>query len=119
MIAVIPNDVAARWRLLSSQEEQVAGVLIGDALSMIRSRWPDFESRAEPSEIVRVVAGMVKRAMIGSESEGLESQTQVGGPFSQTTRFANPAGALYLTAEDRFLFEPEARTPRARVGWLA
>lgn len=118
------TDVAARWRALSSTEEPVASVLLGDASDIIRSRWADVDSRIavgtlSADSVRRVVALMVKRALIHLESDGLESRTESVGPFSTADKYANPQGNLYLTAEDVRLFEPAGYKVAARMGWLA
>lgn len=117
-------DVAARWRPLTDTEQAVADVLIGDASAMVRSRWPDVDQRVESgalaeADVLRVVAAMVKRAMINGPVEGVEQQSQAAGPFSLSQRFTNPNANLYFTAEDLRLFDPEGARTRAVVGWLA
>lgn len=117
-------DVAARWRTLTSAETTVATTLAADASDMIRTRWADVDARiasgAMSSDSVRrVVANMVKRAMIAGDAEGLESRTQTAGPFGVSDKFANPTANLYFTADDLRLFEPQEYAKRARVGWLA
>lgn len=112
-----PSDVAARWRPLTSDQEAVAAVLIEDASSMIRSRWPQVDARLAAgtltdADVTRVVAGMVKRAMLNGAAEGVESQSQTAGPFAVTHRYANPSANLYFSAEDVRLFDG---TPRRRA----
>lgn len=116
-----PADVEARWRTLSDTEEQVAVTLIEDAADMIRTRWPDVDSRIASGalsdySVARVVAGMVKRAMQVGASEGLESRSQTAGPFVVSDTYSNPNANLFLNAEDIRLFE--GFFPKARVGWL-
>lgn len=120
----VPTDVEARWRPLTPSEATVAATLIDDASSMIRARWSDVDARLDngsllASELVRVVANMVKRAMMNGLTEGVEQQTQNAGPFALSQKFSNPNGNLYFTAEDVRLFEPEGYVRRAHVGWLA
>lgn len=117
-------DVALRWRPLTPSEDAVAGVLVDDASDMIRSRWSDVDARIasgalSQASVVRVVAGMVKRAMIAADAAGIEQRSQGAGPFSVSEKYANPSGNLYFTAEDLRLFEPEEYAKRAHVGWLA
>lgn len=99
------EDVAARWRTLTSEEVVTANVLAEDASDMIRSRWTDVDARLasgalRPASLRRIVANMVKRAMIVGASEGLESRAQTSGPFSLSDKFTNPNANLYFTAED-------------------
>ena len=91
---------------------------------MIRSRWSDVDARITngaltAESVKRVVATMVKRAMIVGANEGLESFSEGTGPFNHSGKFANPNANLYFTAEDLRLFEPEEFAGRAVMGWLA
>jgi hypothetical protein len=101
----IPGDVGARWRPLTDSEADTAQVLIEDASDIIRTRWTGVDaavvSGAVPRETLRrIVCGMVRRAMVVADSAGVESQSQTAGPFSLTSKFANPTGDLYLTGAD-------------------
>lgn len=98
-------DVADRWRTLTPAEENTADTLAADASDMIRSRWPDVDDRIAAGaltalSLTRVVANMVKRAMIVGDNEGLESRSETAGPFSVSDKFTNPNANLYFTAED-------------------
>lgn len=104
------DDVEARWRTLSSAEITTADVLSTDASDMIRTRWSDVDDRIasgslSADSLTRVVANMVKRAMIVGDREGLESRSQGAGPFSVSDKFANPNANLYFTAEDLRLLD--------------
>lgn len=119
----IPDDVATRWRPLTAAEQATAAALIDDASDIIRVRFPDTDARItagslSAGSVRRVVAQMVKRAMLNRDQEGVESQSQSAGPFSMTARFSNPSATLYLTAEEVRLFEVGAYV-RAKIGWLA
>lgn len=99
------TDVAARWRTLTSDEQARANVLAEDASDMIRTRWPDVDDRVAAGKLTaasltRVVANMVKRAMIVGDNEGLESRSENAGPFGYSDKFTNPNANLYFTAED-------------------
>lgn len=118
----VAQDVADRWRPLSATEEATADILAADASQMIRDRWPDVDDRIaagtlDPATLIRVVAGMVKRAMISRDSEGLDSRAQTAGPFSVNDKFSNPMGNLYFSGDDLRVFD--GYTSQARVGWLA
>lgn len=117
------QDVADRWRTLTSDEVKVANMLASDASDMIRSRWPDVDSRIDSGalrieSLVRVVANMVKRAMLNGEVAGLSAQTQGAGPFNISQTFANPNGTLFFTADEISLLDGEP-TLRSAVRWLA
>lgn len=107
------TDVEARWRTLTSEEQTTAATLAADASDMIRTRWPDVDDRiaagslTSPS-LTRVVANMVKRAMIVGANEGLESHSEAAGPFNYSDKFTNPNANLYFTAEDVRLLDGRA-----------
>lgn len=118
------RDVEPRWRPLSEAERSLADQLTDDASAMIRDRWPDADARVtsgalSATTLTRIVALMAKRAMIGGDAEGLESQQQAAGPFSVNQTYANPNGNLYFTASDVTLLDGTGFLPRSRVGWLA
>jgi hypothetical protein len=115
------QDVEDRWRPLSDAEVIVTETLLDDASDLIRSRWSDVDARVTSGSLTttavrRVVVGMVKRAMTAGDVAGVESQSQTAGPFAFSTKFANPNGNLYLTADDVRLFDDYAK--RSQVGWL-
>jgi hypothetical protein len=117
-------DVEARWRPLSDAEDDIADQLAIDASDMIRERWADIDDRiaaesVAATSVTRVVAGMVKRAMINADSEGLESRAQTAGPYSVNDKYANPLSTLFFTAADILVFEPDGYTRKVLVGWLA
>lgn len=119
----IPDDIAVRWRALSADEQALAAALIDDASDIIRVRFPDVDARLaagslSAGSVRRVVAQMVKRAMLNRSTEGVDSQQQSAGPFSVSNKFSNPSATLYLTAEEVRLFEVGAYLP-VKMGWLA
>lgn len=100
-------DLAARWRPLSTSEEQRAIVLLADAGVRIRSACPDVDARLDaatldPDVPLIVSVEMVRRAMMSPVDQPAvtNSQTQVG-PFSAGLTYANPTADLYLTKAER------------------
>ena len=117
------SDVELRWRSLSTSEQPIAETLIDDASDMIRVRWPDIDSRVAGGSVstttmVRIVAGMVRRAMMNRDSEGVTQQQQTAGPFSQGATYSNPNNNLYLSADDIRQLDPAGFAPRVKMGWL-
>lgn len=99
------EDVEARWRPLTPDEQRVASTLLDDASDMIRVRWPDTDARVtagslSAASLRRVVANMVKRAMMVGPLEGVDTQSQNAGPFGVSIKPSNPNANLYLSAED-------------------
>lgn len=118
-----PNDVAARWRPLSTSETETAAALLEDATDLIVSSFPDIDGRLDAglittSTLRRVTCSMVKRAMIGLGSDGVSAQSQGAGPFSLQQTFANPTGNLYLTADERASLSGDSADGTSRMGWL-
>lgn len=118
----IAADVASRWRPLSDAESHIADTLADDASDIIRSRFPDVDDRVAAGALTensmrRIVAAMVKRAMLTGDAAGLESRSQAAGPFSVSDKFSNPSANLYLNADELLLLEgPKVRS---RTAWLA
>lgn len=125
MISVNVTDVEARWRPLTSSERTIAETLIGDSIDILLTRWPSLEGHVDSGSVrnatvVRVVANMVRRAMLNRDAEGVSQIQDTTGPFSQGVTYANPNNNLYLSADEVAIFDllcPSA--PRMRNGWLA
>lgn len=99
-----PDDLAARWRPLTSQESITARALLNDASALIRARFPGIDGQMvggliDAGILVAVTAGMVKRAMV-APSDGVSQQAETAGPFSRSQTFANPLGNVFLTLAD-------------------
>jgi hypothetical protein len=95
-------------------------VLAADASDMIRDRWDDVDDRVASGELretslTRIVAGMVKRAMLGSDHEGWETFTETKGPFMRGGSLANPNANLYFTTEDLRILDGTAASGSAFV----
>lgn len=98
------QDVADRWRPLTDAESGVADTLCGDSSAVIRARFPGIDAQVDAATmdlavLVMVVAGMVKRAMLGG-GDGISQETQAIGTASQSRTYANPLGNVFLTEAD-------------------
>lgn len=118
------TDVESRWRPLTDAEDAIADQLAIDASEMIRERWSDVDDRVTAGSLAadtltRIVAQMVKRAMISADAEGLDSRSETVGPFAVSQKYANPNGNLYFSANDIATLDGTGFTSRSRVGWLA
>ena len=119
-----PSDVEAVWRSLSAEETSLADALLRVASRVVRARYSDVDARItagtlDAQDVADIVALMVKRSMVSPVGDGVEQQSQTAGPFSISNKYANAEGNIYLTAEERLLFEPTGYGSRAVVGWLA
>ena len=108
MFVVTVQDVADRWRTLTPDEEKLAAALLGDASGIIRAQYPGIDATVDAgalpnANVAAVVAGMVKRAMILGENEGVKSDTETVGPFSLSRQYQTAVSALGLTDTDRLL----------------
>lgn len=94
------NELEERWRPLSDAERETAHALLLDASQLIVDEDPAAAS-ANEATLRRVVCAMVRRAMMAPGGIGVETMQQGAGPFQQSVKYANPAGDLYLTRQER------------------
>lgn len=98
------DDVASRWRTLTTAEEDVAETLLDDASAMLREAVTGIDALITAGDIdrataLRVVAFAVIRAM--RNPGGVESRTHSIDDYTTTERYAADArGQLYLSSED-------------------
>jgi len=103
----VSQDVADRWRPLSSTEQATAYTLLGDASATVRAECPGVDARIaaltlDPDVVKAVVCAMVKRSMAGGpDLAGVSNEQQTAGPFMRGVTYANPLGDLYLTRAER------------------
>lgn len=95
-----PDDLAARWHPLTSDETERAHTLIGDASDLIMTQCPRWRG-ASDATLRRICCAMVKRAMLASDRAGVSQSTQTAGSFSESMSYSNPDGDLYLTSAER------------------
>lgn len=100
------EDVEARWRTLTADEQTKATVLLEDAANMLLALVRVDESDGQQQAILKQVScTMVIRSMVASESTafGVDKLQATMGPFSQQVSFTNPNGDLYLTKQEKRL----------------
>lgn len=100
------DELEARWRELTEDEQAQAEVLLDDAAAMLAALVGVDESDEAQAKLLGIVScSMVRRSMTASESDAYGvSQIDYGmGPFSQAAHFSNPNGDMYLTASERSL----------------
>lgn len=101
------DDLAGRWRPLTSDEATRADILLGDASQLIldEDKRGIYSAATDPASLtlVRIVCAMVKRAMLSPTGDGgpVSQMQQAAGPFSMATTYSNPAGDVYLTSAER------------------
>lgn len=100
------EDVEARWRTLTSEEQAKATALLEDAqvvLSGMVTVDPDDSEQA--GKLKYVSCSMVIRSMVAGASDafGVDELSATMGPFGRTAHFANPNGDLYLTKLEKRL----------------
>lgn len=100
------DDLAARWRTLTSPEVARATVLLEDASYMVLGRCPtanevdDDDAALQASRaatLKMIVCSMVQRSMSVTPGDGVTGASnvqQTAGPFSQSVSFAQPVGSL-------------------------
>lgn len=100
------DDIAARWRPLTSAEQGKAEVLLEDAATYLSEYVVVDEDDEQQASILKMVScSMVIRAMLASENNvfGVTEQSISADIYSQTMRYQNPSGDLYLTASEKRL----------------
>lgn len=99
------QDVQARWRTLTADEQTLATTLLDDAAVELDGACPPSDPPTARELSVRKIVSvrMVKRAMVSPGGVGVNSVQQGAGPYQETVQFSNPMGDLYLTKADRRL----------------
>lgn len=113
------DQLKSHWPALPASREVEATQKLHEASVEVRALYPDIDSRLGTGSLdadvpTLVVCRMVKRAMDSAAEvggyQGVESIQGTTGPYSQTLKFTNPDGAIYLSKADKNLL----RTSRAR-----
>lgn len=94
------GDVTARWRAMSDSEETRCGALLADASDLIRTTCPNWQT-AGADTLRRVTCAAVIRALQSGDMQGVTQTSQTTGPFTQSWSYSDPAGALYLTRQEK------------------
>ena len=100
------EDVEARWRPLTADEQKRVDELLGDAATILaRLVVVDDDDRNQAAALKLVSCNMVIRSMVAASSSafGVDELRASMGPFDQTAHFANPNGDMYLTKLDKKL----------------
>ena len=103
------SDLEARWRPLSTAEQENATALLEDAAVIIRAEVPGADD-LDPGITRLVSCAMVKRALITANVEGFSQVQNAAGPFQHGGTVANPMGNLYLSKQDRKILGSSAQT---------
>lgn len=94
------TDLQSYWRALSGAEQTRATGLLGWAAQLINEQpgSADFD----PVVAAMVSMDMVKRAMLNGDgvSEATQAQSMADMSASNTYRYVNPVGNLYLTSAE-------------------
>lgn len=100
------EDVEARWRTLTADEQERATMLLEDAATILDGvAVIDAADMQQAAALKLVSCNMVIRSMVASASSafGVDELQATMGPFGQTAHFANPSGDMYLTKLDKRL----------------
>lgn len=97
------EDLEARWRPLTTDDQGRADILLGDAAVRLDVECPPSDPITVQEAHARLIVSceMVKRAMANPGGIGVTSTQQGAGPYQETNQFSNPTGDLYLTKADR------------------
>lgn len=100
------EDVEARWRTLTAEEQTRATVLLDDAAVVLSGLVTVDDDSDEQKAALKVVScNMVIRSMVASSASayGVDQLSATMGPFGQTAHFSNPNGDMYLTKAEKKL----------------
>lgn len=117
-----PSDLEARWRPLSASERGRAEALLGDATAILSAEFRALGREIDPgdaalaSSLRSVCCSMVRRVMANDVDGDYTQASVTAGSFSQQYTFANPAGDMYLTAQERRTLGIPKR--RMRLGFV-
>lgn len=116
------DDLEARWRPLSSAEQERAEVLLDDAAVYLSALVTVDDSDQEQADVLKVVScSMVQRVMSSDvDTFGVSQASMTAGSYTQSMTFANPSGDFYLTAMEKRLLgiaSSKLGTIRPKVGW--
>lgn len=115
MAHVNVSDLELRWKPLSEDEKVRASVLIEDAEALISALGANLDE-VSLSVLIPIVCSVVKRAMPDQgDGSAIESLQKSAGPFSETFKFANPSGDMYLTK----LEKRQLGISQQRIGMIA
>ncbi|BDF40071.1 MULTISPECIES: Gp19/Gp15/Gp42 family protein [Bacteria] len=102
------EDLQARWRPLSSDEEERAEQKLKDASLIVADECRRFGVNLNAADgmtkdaLSLTVCEMVKRAMMSPVDRAPITQGGLTvGPFNQSLTYANPTGDLYLTSSEK------------------
>lgn len=99
------SDLEKRYRPLFGDEKAKAEALIDDAEALIGAHLSAPLSSLDARLVISVVCAMVKRAMAASNTEygelPITNTSRTAGSYSESFTFANPAGDLYLTGQEK------------------
>lgn len=98
------EDLEARWKPLTEEQEEVAEALLDDASALVSSQVQvDPDDDAQAALLKYVVCAMVKRAMTPSDSGavGITQGSMSADIYSQSWTYSNPSGDLYLSATEK------------------
>lgn len=99
------DDLEARWRPLSTTEQDRAEVLLDDAAVYLSALVTVDADDTEQEAILKTVScSMVQRVMSADvDTFGLSQTSMTAGSYTQSMTFANPSGDFYLTGFEKRL----------------
>lgn len=101
------EDLQARYRPLDADERARAGALLDDASAFLASEHRRLGLDIDPADELRagmlkvVCCAMAKRVLASGVDGDLTSCSMTAGSYTEQRTFANPAGNMYLTREER------------------
>lgn len=106
------SDLVDRWRPLNDDEVTPATTLLGAASRLLDSRIPDLTARITSGAldsllVTDVVCEIVRRALTMRRT-GVEQAAVTTGQITESLRYSNPEGNLYVTRDELARLSPSS-----------
>lgn len=108
------EDLEARWRTLTEDEQEQAGTTLLDATAFITAEMRRYhvpineDDEVQHQNLVAVTCAVAKRSLLmafdsGNTLTGVSKYSEQADVWNASVTLANPMGDMYLTAQEKRL----------------
>lgn len=108
---VVVSDIAARWRTLTTAENDKAAALLDDAWALVKLKVPDIEDRIDDESLDVGIVRMVVSAMVLRVLKNPDGKQQESLDDYSYTMGGGASGVMYITADEVDMLEPQPVRP--------